>query len=152
MWIECQCALKRRYVKQTVGVTAFVLAPWVPNRLRSVDCKVSHVFFRGFQAIDTFNKLTRLQSGWRREPLASGDILMFVIYSTYCHIIHRHCDCNKPFDYVCITHSGVNNVEEWCNLQWCFGAPARISNYIHYKQWDEITYPFLNFNGVTVDV
>ena len=27
-----------------------------------------------------------------------------------------------------------------------------ISNYIHYKVWDEITYPFLNFNGATVEV
>ena len=30
--------------------------------------------------------------------------------------------------------------------------PAWISNYIHYKEWDEITYPFLNFNGCTVEV
>ena len=30
-------------------------------------------------------------------------------------------------------------------------APAWISNYIHYKVWDEITYQFLNFNGATVD-
>ena len=30
--------------------------------------------------------------------------------------------------------------------------PARISNYIQYKGWDEITYPFLNFNGATVEV
>ena len=27
-----------------------------------------------------------------------------------------------------------------------------ISNYIHYKVWDEITYPFPNFNGVTIEV
>ena len=27
-----------------------------------------------------------------------------------------------------------------------------MSNYIHYKEWDEITYPFLNFNGATVEV
>ena len=26
------------------------------------------------------------------------------------------------------------------------------SNHIHYKLWDEITYPFLNFNGATVEV
>ena len=25
-------------------------------------------------------------------------------------------------------------------------------NYIHYKLWDEIIYPFLNFNGCTVEV
>ena len=30
--------------------------------------------------------------------------------------------------------------------------PAWISNYIHCKVWDEITYPFLNFNGCTVEV
>ena len=30
--------------------------------------------------------------------------------------------------------------------------PAWISNYIHYKLLDEITYPFLNFNGCTVEV
>ena len=29
--------------------------------------------------------------------------------------------------------------------------PERISNYIHYKMWDEISYPFLNFNGCTVE-
>ena len=30
--------------------------------------------------------------------------------------------------------------------------PAWISNYIHHKVWDEITYPFPNFNGATVEV
>ena len=29
---------------------------------------------------------------------------------------------------------------------------AWISNHIHYKLWDEITYPFINFNGATVEV
>ena len=27
-----------------------------------------------------------------------------------------------------------------------------ISNYIYYNVWDEITYPFPNFNGFTVEV
>ena len=27
-----------------------------------------------------------------------------------------------------------------------------LSNNIHYKELDEITYPFLNFNGCTVEV
>ena len=30
--------------------------------------------------------------------------------------------------------------------------PACISNYMPSKVWDEITNPFLNFNGATVDV
>ena len=28
----------------------------------------------------------------------------------------------------------------------------KFNRYNHYKVWDEITYPFLNFNGCTVDV
>ena len=31
-------------------------------------------------------------------------------------------------------------------------TPAWISNHIHYKMWDEITYPFPNFNSCTVEV
>ena len=30
--------------------------------------------------------------------------------------------------------------------------PAWISNHLPGKMWDEITYPFLNFNGATVEV
>ena len=30
--------------------------------------------------------------------------------------------------------------------------PARISNHMPYKVWYEITYPFLNFNGATLEV
>ena len=30
--------------------------------------------------------------------------------------------------------------------------PAWISNHMPVKVWDEITYPFLNFNGATVEV
>ena len=30
--------------------------------------------------------------------------------------------------------------------------PAWISNNMHYKKWDEITYLFLNVNGYTIEV
>ena len=30
--------------------------------------------------------------------------------------------------------------------------PAWISNHMHNKVWDEITYPFPNFNGGTIEV
>ena len=29
-------------------------------------------------------------------------------------------------------------------------TPARISNYIYFKVWDEITYPFPNFNSASL--
>ena len=31
-------------------------------------------------------------------------------------------------------------------------TPTWISNHIHHKVWDEITYPFLNFNDATIEV
>ena len=37
-------------------------------------------------------------------------------------------------------------------LTWLILIPAWIGNYIHYEVWDEITYPFLNFNGATIEV
>ena len=30
--------------------------------------------------------------------------------------------------------------------------PAWINSYIRYNVWNEITYPFLNFSGATVEV
>ena len=40
------------------------------------------------------------------------------------------------------------------HLRWYLGPLLLtwLSNYIHYKVWDEITYPFLNFNGCTFEV
>ena len=38
-------------------------------------------------------------------------------------------------------------LQTWINL-----FPEWISNYIHYKVWDEITYPFPNFNSATIEV
>ena len=37
-------------------------------------------------------------------------------------------------------------------LTWIDFNPAWISDSIHYKVWDEITYPLPNFNGTTVEV
>ena len=37
-------------------------------------------------------------------------------------------------------------------LAWINLISAWISEYIHYKLWEEITYPFPNFNGCTVEV
>ena len=36
-------------------------------------------------------------------------------------------------------------------LTW-FNFNPSMDNYLHYKMWDEMTYPFLHFNGATVEV
>ena len=56
--------------------------------------------------------------------------------SPYDAIIFRMCAVSwAPFYY-----HGLTLILAW------------ISDYIHYEMWDEITYPFLNFNGATVEV
>ena len=30
--------------------------------------------------------------------------------------------------------------------------PSWVNDYIHYKVWDEITYPFLNLNSCTIEI
>ena len=51
-----------------------------------------------------------------------------------------------------ITHHVMAAVCDITALHGPHHIPAWISNYIHYKKWDEISYPFLNFNGATVEV
>ena len=45
--------------------------------------------------------------------------------------------------------TGSRGLIQWHGLTL---RPAWISNYIHYKVWDEIIYPFTNFNGATIEV
>ena len=64
------------------------------------------------------------------------------------YIVHLHCN---------LTYCPVVEAEEI--LQWpilftrnnCNPGMVWVSNYIHYRVWDEITYPFPNFNGITVE-
>ena len=47
--------------------------------------------------------------------------------------------------------TNVRNLKQ--ELLTCFKfITTWMSNHIHYKVWNEITYPFINFNGVTVEV
>ena len=54
---------------------------------------------------------------------------------SYCRVIRKCNASSGPFH-----QHGLTFIAAW------------ISNYIHYNGWDGITYPFLNFNGATVEV
>ena len=68
-------------------------------------------------------------------------------------VYQQSCDVNSFQNY--LLHSGEKawSMKTWDPFykQWLTFFQAWISNYIHYKVWDEITYPFLNFNGVTAE-
>ena len=61
------------------------------------------------------------------------------------------------YPYLLSYLSAIGEIIRVCQCQGSYPEnttliPAWICNHIHYKVWDEITYPFLNFNGATVEV
>ena len=62
-------------------------------------------------------------------------------------VIQLWCNCSNNMAYLIQWGSSGPYYKHGLTL-----IPAWICNHIHYKVWDEITYPFLNFNGVTVEV
>ena len=55
----------------------------------------------------------------------------------------------------CALHPGISTPRDYWDPFYYHGLTlilVWISNHIHVKVWDEITYPFLNFNGCTVEV
>ena len=47
----------------------------------------------------------------------------------------------------------VSKRGHWCLAGACFSLiPIWVSNYIHYKEWGDIRYPFPNFKGAIIEV
>ena len=75
-------------------------------------------------------------------------LLNIVIVETVLPIIYTNCSTKT-------LHGMAHRLKKsWIPFYWhgLTLIPAWISNYIHYKVRDEITYPFLNFSGATVEV
>ena len=71
---------------------------------------------------------------------------------TYIDDIHHHKWQNLKLIFV-----NVDENPSWYHVwipfyQHGYLIPAWISHYIHYKVWDEITYPFPNFSGAAIEV
>ena len=69
--------------------------------------------------------------------------VLYYMFNSYSHVYNHLISgrvCGSNFDT-----SGPFNLHGLTLI------PAWISNYIHYKVWDEITFPFLNLNGATVE-
>ena len=66
---------------------------------------------------------------------------------------HRHskscCDQSSPARRTINVHIDSQGP---LLLTWINFNPSMTSYYIHYNVWDEITYPFLNFDDATVEV
>ena len=68
----------------------------------------------------------------------------------------QNTDTNKKVHRIAMNLSSFEKLCDFCI--WYLSSvdltliPAWISNHMPSKMWDEITYPFLNFNGCTVEV
>ena len=119
----------------------------VPNR-RQLDCLLYSLFGLTTKPIAASHCWGESTSG-RCIPLTI-ESLMCKVYP--CHnIIIAHTIKNTIFPFVYFDYNRINHV---INLP-LIGLTlisVWISNYIFSNEWDEITYPFPNFNGCTVEV
>ena len=93
-------------------------------------------------------------ASWCAVSSAGWD--MSAMYSIYC----INSDINELVSLVTsdgTTSTSVEMIVEWYHTTRHNLGPltnmdvAWITNYIHYNVWEEITYPFPNFNGYTVE-
>ena len=88
------------------------------------------------------NKERRLQSNFHKRNYCTE-------HNEFCRVAIRQLDLSYSYSgsYDIITAVTLPPIGHMWPLLLTW-----ISNYIHYNVWDEITYPFLNFNGATVEV
>ena len=80
-------------------------------------------------------------SWWRRIIENFSVLPVFCLPPITNGFLSQRVDNTKPFDTICpFYYHGLTLIPAW------------ISNYTDYNVRDEITYPFLNFNGATVEV
>ena len=93
-------------------------------------------------------------------PAKLDIFLQYLLLLAYCDVVAELAQCDHTeqglFSQTVISHhtDGPLSCVIWGPF-WYYGfilIPAWISNRIHSKLWDEITYQFPNFNGCTVEV
>ena len=110
---------------------------------------ISHQSF----IVHTSHQMHKLLSGMaRRLRRIDNDVPFHLFYAVLWYIACAAGMLETEFAITWIIIPGMcPNI--WCCLSLIHTLiPAWISNYIHYKLWDEITYPFQNFKSCTIEV
>ena len=121
-----------------------------------------HVYWTRLQSLKKRGDLTNL------SDIQSAGLLLWCLC---CRVIYKllllifrlarwHIEMYRPCAtymgsipiYIPYQRAGAFRHQGTRLLTWINFNLTRISNYIHWNMWDEITYPFPNFNGVTVEV
>ena len=88
-------------------------------------------------------------SAWMADCIAR--FLEFIITCPYTKL--NSCGLRKSWlrKYVSETQVNTNTGNHFCALTHCdTKLTDHLRNYIHYNVWDEITYPFPNFNSAMI--
>ena len=92
---------------------------------------------------------------WRHHALVLHGSYFFV-FQLLCLYSHRELHTeSSPWEDEPPNNNGIDGLlTPWGPFYWhgLTLIPAWTSNHMPHKVWDEITYPFLNFNSCTVEV
>ena len=122
------------------------------NQLSVVTSPATKVFVNSFLRLATkeASKLCITGPFVREKTSATGGLTSQRVSNAesvfICHVSLIKIALWKPYYGSGACHSG-DSLWTWINI-----IPARINNYIYYNVWGEITFPFPNFNGATVEV
>ena len=87
----------------------------------------------------TFNSLWLIDIIWQQKCGSTLAQVMACLLTAPNHYLNQVWLIIK-----CVQWHSPENIFTWIT--------NKLKPYHHYKMWDEITYPFLNFNGATVEV
>ena len=103
---------------------------------------------------------------WNRSEFCQNCLRLIYIFKIMMPLVTGTLSYHTNFIWACRTFELVPQINGiwtwlsiWLHISWVpfyqHGLtiiPAWVNNYIHYKVWDELTYPFPNLNGTTVEV
>ena len=143
LWSELNDIIPRSNIKSTPkGMGAVVSYINVPSF--TVNIYLLSKGKRSIQRVDLLRLFMSLSDKTSMDVLGFDRKLIKIacqhIADSLLYIISSMIPSRKPDNYGPFYWHGLTSI------------PARVSNYMARKVWDENTHPFLNFNGCTVEV
>ena len=140
--IQCGTVITRSIFAQIVKINTPKLV--CEDEVWGVCCKIKSYLFSIAVIVVSCVILWYIRSHFCGTQQSIISKILSLAQSFHKKIMHNKNPCHSCFA-ICHTSGPFY----WRGLTLIL---ERISNYIHYKVWDEITYPFINFNGCSVEV
>ena len=124
----------------------YIISAWYDISMMGYDVKMEYFVIKGIWYQDEVYYIRCISMIWHDSSMMWYSVLnsscVIGVMSFWCFGVQ--CFSFQSFDHGQYQLSG--------HMPSLSLIPTCISNYIHYKVWDKITYPFPNFNSCTVEV